>query len=480
MPLATSLPEAPIFEVCGADNDPMRYFLKVIERMPEDVADLASRRRCLKRYFGDVSASDLNLGIDAVAKRYCTQSKPKCKACPLRYNCAFAIRQAQTSTDHSLKLADLFCGAGGLSLGFEQAGFATSFALDNDYWSVNTFRYNRPTLSESCVVHSDIAAWLKAPGVLPEIDVLAGGVPCQSFSNANQQRQRNDPRSQLFVQLFNAVDLIRPKVVVIENVSGFQHVGNSVERYFDAHGYAASYCVIDGSNYGLPQRRKRIFYIGFSYEHFRDATERVESSIASIIKAGNMPRLTLADAIEDLPSLKPLRSKYAPEAESSATGYAMQWHDITHASDYVHRINGRRTEVMVYNHKARYNNDRDIKIFSLLRQGEDSTAPKIRSLMPYKSRSHIFKDKYFKLRNNEPSRTITAHMRWDCNSYIHPHQPRGLTAREAARIQSFPDDYVFTGTFQRLYQQIGNAVPPIIARMLGNTIRRHINLAYTE
>ena len=85
--------------------------------------------------------------------------------------------------------------------------------------------------------------------------------------------------------------------------------------------------------------------------------------------------------------------------------------------------------------------------------------------MPYVSRKDIFVDKYFKLSFERPSRTITAHMRYDCNTYIHPSQARGLTAREAARIQSFPDDDVFVGTFQRIYQQIGNAVPPLLARI---------------
>jgi DNA (cytosine-5)-methyltransferase 1 len=110
-----------------------------------------------------------------------------------------------------------------------------------------------------------------------------------------------------------------------------------------------------------------------------------------------------------------------------------------------------------------------------LNPGENSLSPQIADLMPYKTRNHIFTDKYFRLRYNEPSKTITAHMRWDCNSYIHPEQPRGLTAREAARLQSFPDDYVFAGTFQRLYQQIGNAVPPILASLLGTHILRHLD-----
>jgi DNA (cytosine-5)-methyltransferase 1 len=95
--------------------------------------------------------------------------------------------------------------------------------------------------------------------------------------------------------------------------------------------------------------------------------------------------------------------------------------------------------------------------------------------MPYRSRNHIFKDKYFKLRYDEPCRTITAHMRFDCNMYIHPEQPRGLTVREAARVQGFPDDYAFAGTFQRLYQQVGNAVPPPMAQDIAVAIKRSLD-----
>src|SRR5439155_14791622 len=135
-----------------------------------------------------------------------------------------------------------------------------------------------------------------------------------------------------------------------------------------------------------------------------------------------------------------------PELEGEETGYSIAFHELKGASPFVRRINHGRQTTVLFNHKARFNNDRDRRIFATLNQGEDSLTASIQAIMPYRGRNHIFKDKYFKLRETEPCKTITAHMRWDCNMYIHPTQARGLTAREAARVQGFPDDYVLAGT----------------------------------
>ena len=117
-------------------------------------------------------------------------------------------------------------------------------------------------------------------------------------------------------------------------------------------------------------------------------------------------------------------------------------------------------------------NKRDINIFKLLPQGGDSTHPKIQDIMPYKRRKDIFKDKYFKLHSNKVCKTITSHMKFDCNMYIHPNQPRGLTPREAARVQGFPDDYFFVGPISKCYMQIGNSVPPPLSEALCKSIEK--------
>ena len=138
--------------------------------------------------------------------------------------------------------------------------------------------------------------------------------------------------------------------------------------------------------------------------------------------------------------------------------------------EYVSYINQGREVPVTLNHKARYNNDRDIEIFGRLYQGDKSDDPKIADIMPYARRNDIFKDKYFKLDGDQICKTITSHMKFDCNMYIHPWQSRGLSPREAARIQTFPDDYVFYGAQNSWYMQIGNAVPVKLAENIGRAI----------
>ena len=106
--------------------------------------------------------------------------------------------------------------------------------------------------------------------------------------------------------------------------------------------------------------------------------------------------------------------------------------------------------------------------------GDKSDSPRIADIMPYASRSHVFKDKYFKLIPDIPSKTITAHMKFDCNMYVHPYQARGLTPREAARVQSYPDNYFFLGAYTKTYQQIGNSVPPLMARVIANKVTNYV------
>ena len=119
--------------------------------------------------------------------------------------------------------------------------------------------------------------------------------------------------------------------------------------------------------------------------------------------------------------------------------------------------------------------NRDIEIFEKLPQGANSLHEAIKDIMPYSNRNHMFKDKYFKLNENEVSKTITSHMKMDCNMYIHPTQARGLSPREASRIQTFPDEYIFMGANNTWYAQIGNAVPVKLAEIIGSQIIKHIN-----
>ena len=186
-----------------------------------------------------------------------------------------------------------------------------------------------------------------------------------------------------------------------------------------------------------------------------------------------MPPRVLADALYGLKPLKASRIKTATGAESDETGRTID-RGTGLTNSYIQTINQGRSMRIVLNHKARYNNDRDIEIFSRLNPGDRSDDPKIADIMPYARRNGIFKDKYFKLEPNKVCKTITAHMKFDCNMYIHPAQARGLTPREAARIQSYPDDYFFRGAYTKTYMQIGNSVPPMLGRIIAKAIKEQL------
>ena len=194
----------------------------------------------------------------------------------------------------------------------------------------------------------------------------------------------------------------------------------------------------------------------------------------SILKSYHPNELGLILALSGLKPVEASRKKNNTAYESSSTGYSIQLAVSGEHNEYLEAINSGIKPLLTFNHKARYNNDRDIEIFGLLKPGQDSTAPQIQEINPYKSRNEIFKDKYFKLKPDSPSKTITAHMRLDCNMYIHPYQARGLTVREAARVQGFPDNYVFAGTLQAMYRQVGNAVPPPLAKVIASKIHEEL------
>ena len=166
--------------------------------------------------------------------------------------------------------------------------------------------------------------------------------------------------------------------------------------------------------------------------------------------------------------------KNSTEVGTTESGFVIEKNELNQTNEYINYINQNRKIDFVCNHKARYNNDRDIEIYGRMYQGDKSDDPKIADIMPYKSRSDIFKDKYYKLVENNVCKTITAHMKFDCNMYIHPTQARGLTPREAARVQSYPDDYFFRGPYTKTYMQIGNSVPPLLGRAIASIVKKYL------
>lgn len=174
-----------------------------------------------------------------------------------------------------------------------------------------------------------------------------------------------------------------------------------------------------------------------------------------------------------LPHLEARKEKNKGEYESAECGFTER--DFSYPdTDFYRFINGDRIITKLYNHKNRYNNLRDIEIFRRLPQGANSLHESIQDIMPYKRRNNIFKDKYYKLDENQICKTITSHMKYDCNMYIHPWEARGLSPREAARIQTFPDDFILKGAQNSWYAQVGNAVPVKFAEVIGRSIMKFL------
>lgn len=369
-------------------------------------------------------------------------------------------------------LVDLFAGCGGLSIGMEQAGFTPWFVNEIVPTFCNTYKCNHKLPDSHYYVgdinqlNKDIA---KFQDILSDISIVCGGPPCQGFSTANRQRIIDDPRNNLYKAYLQFLSVVRPKFFVMENVRGMANKIEEIKQNFREYlgeEYQFDAAVLQAQDFGVPQNRKRLIMIG----------NRMGINPAEIfaeIEKQKRPAFVLKDALEGLPELHARAEKGRSDIENSISGFSVCDFDYP-KTDFYRFINSDRSLDKLYNHKNRYNNPRDIEIFSRLPQGGDSLHPSIADIMPYSRRNHIFKDKYFKLEEGKICKTITSHMKYDCNMYIHPWQARGLSPREAARIQTFPDDYVLTGPQNSWYAQVGNAVPVKLAKAIGDAIMKFL------
>lgn len=398
------------------------------------------------------------------------------------------IQKQKSKTNASKpKLVDFFCGAGGLSLGFIQEGFHIDLANDYEDVCIQTYRYNHPEVAENRVIHGDIREVVNDIDelVTANIDGIVGGPPCQGFSSANQQRIIDDPRNELYKYFIKAVEKIAPKFVVMENVRGMlPYAGQVAEDYKNIksskngidYSYTISYKILVSDDFGVAQKRQRLIFIALRNDVVENKSITPKEIFKEIETANSKTKKhVLNDALEFIKSLEAPRVKNMTEVDDEITGKKIDYNLFSgNENTYLKTINNKRKIDLVFNHKARFTNDVNYEIYKRLEQGDDGTNSKITDIMPYKHRNHVFKDKYFKLVGNKPSRTITAHLKMDCHSHIHPFQVRSITPREAARIQSFPDDYMFLGAYLKTYMQIGNAVPPLMARGIAKNIKKYL------
>ncbi|MBS1955204.1 MAG: DNA cytosine methyltransferase [Cyanobacteria bacterium SZAS-4] len=378
------------------------------------------------------------------------------------------------------RVLDLFCGAGGMSLGFKSAGCEIVGGIDNEKWPIETHHQNFPN-AEIKLPATDIRAIEPSSlGIAPgHIDILIGGPPCQGFSQVGRAKIRSlgqerdrDKKNQLYKQFIRFIDYFHPPYFVIENVQGMKNfkkehflkgvleelsTGPKPSGYRSHVQYEIEYRVLCAKDYGVPQVRNRLFIIG----RRRDCHKlpiRFPDPVSDIVN--------LKDAISDLPRLR------APILATKSKTYLINGgiHQIDKPKKYRTAPQTKYQQRMrtgcgatVQNHVCRGHNEKDLEIFSRLKQGQKYMDLPL-SLRRY--RNDIFDDKYRRLSASKPSWTLTAHMQKDCLAYIHPTQTRSLSTREAARIQSFPDSFVFAGPLTKIFRMIGNAVPPILAEQI--------------
>ena len=393
------------------------------------------------------------------------------------------------------KMIDLFAGCGGLTEGFMQTKkYKEVAAVEWLAPQVDTLRNRLRTKwnekdSEQRVMHFDIqredelfGGWNDAEFgegkgldyfVDKEngIDIIIGGPPCQAYSVAGRVRDENgmkdDYRNYLFEHYLNVVNRYRPKMFVFENVPGILSAAPSgipitelIKEGFKSVGYTViddlRMAVVNASDYGVPQNRSRVVIVGLDSAYFDKAEETLIKFYNDILpKYKSKKRKTVREAIGDLPKCLPI---YDEASHKKKVSHTTPECDITW-------------------HEPRYSNLRDMDTFRILEEDIASGAreydsKKISALYEEKIGSKSPIHRYHVLEPDEPSTTIIAHLYKDGNRFIHydPEQQRTITVREAARLQSFPDDFEFVGSRGSTYQMIGNAVPPMLANAIAKAV----------
>ena len=362
--------------------------------------------------------------------------------------------------------ADLFCGAGGLSLGLQEAGFEVVLAVDYDEEALETHRAYHPGLTVNWDLGDDqvverIADLVQTAGVT----LVAGGPPCQPFSKAGRsmirelvragRRDTHDRRRDLWQSFLRVVALSQPRAVLMENVPDMaldrdMLILRTMVDELENLGYSVEERVVDTWRYGVPQFRQRLILValrdGIRFEWPAEAAEMV----------------TVANAIGDLPVVQ---GGWRPEG--GASGWADYHEPLTAFQERARALVPPSDRHKVFDHITRPVREDDAKAFARM---DHTTRYSDLDADLKRYRDDIFDDKYKRLDANFLSRTITAHIAKDGYWYIHPEQDRTLTVREAARLQTFPDHVRFAGPPSAAFRQIGNAVPPLLGRRLGESI----------
>lgn len=337
---------------------------------------------------------------------------------------------------------DIFSGAGGLSLGAEMAGISVRYAIEIDSDAAKTYKKNH---SDAKVICEDIRKI--NPVDLKDEDspifIIMGGPPCQGFSMSNTiSRNMENPKNFLFKEFVRFVKELKPIWFVLENVKGITSINRGdtqhlIEDCFRELGYKVKSKVLCASDYGVPQNRHRFFMVGNRLNIDFDFPKEAEIKVS------------VNDAISDLPSLK----------NGEMLDNAPYTKPISETSEYIKLMRG-ESVFATQNYVSR-NNDLVIERYKHIKQGENWSAIPEHLMQNYADKGRCHSGIYKRLIADAPSVVISNYRK---SMLIHPFEHRGISVREAARLQSFPDNFIFEGCLSHIQQQIGNAVPPLLSK----------------
>lgn len=378
--------------------------------------------------------------------------------------------------EKKLTAIDLFAGAGGLSYGFEMVGFDIKLAVEKDAWAVETYAANHinKNILEADIYSLDDSFFAEYSG---KVDVIMGGPPCQGFSiAASNRRKSDDRRNELYREFLRVVRIVQPKIVLIENVKeimGYKlpdgtKIVDDIKKLIGESGYIYDFNVLNCRHYGIPQDRRRFFFLAVRKDILSE-----EFKLEDLMQKYVRPEISFIEATSDLPVVRP--HQYPEDA--------VQTYTMDAQNDFQRFL--RRDSTLLYNHIPMQHTEKTVQKFIFLQsensqQLPDELKPRVRGDVDTVSNAS-YSQNHRIIDGKKVSPTITASF---YSSFIHPTQPRNITVREAARIQTFPDSFVFKGKkttlskkllakkgiFEELhldqFNQVGNAVPPLMAEHL--------------
>lgn len=367
----------------------------------------------------------------------------------------------------------LFSGCGGFCEGMDLAGFSIKAAVEWDKYAAETYRYNFPDVP---LFEGDVADFLRTPGEhekkyrLRNIDVVFGGPPCQGYSQIGT-RNLDDERNGLYKEFARVVEKLQPRVFVMENVPNLLllnkgHFRDLILRKFASIGYKNTiYLKVSAADYGVPQTRQRVFFVGI-----RDGETvgvPLEEVCLEALKTVRVKKpVTVKEAIGDLPARIVESGQVAPyPKKATLSAFQKSMRLDCDGGPYTRRIKRSRgigdAQVELHNHHTKEIQARRKHLISLLKPGEKADS------LPKHIWNGARPEKWRRLHPDEPSYTILAQMHRDLSEWVHPSLERWITVREAARLQSFHDGFVFRSSEWQQLKQIGNAVPPLLAYAMG-------------